>query len=164
MFFFAIWANCFSSRETAKQIRFFGDPFSGEYCIFQTLRLFSLIFLISQLVSYTAFNVCRTNVFSVIYDSIDGIKRERGREWRLIRLPPCRHPSCKPPEIPTPAVIEKEFIKRQGKVRRCWLGDRIYSILCRASYFALGWIWRKGLIHPFLQIILEQFILFFNSS
>ena len=47
----------------------------------------------------------------------------------------------------------------------CCLGDRIYSFPCRASYFALGRIWRKdGWIHPFLLIILVQFIIFFKSS
>ena len=43
--------------------------------------------------------------------------------------------------------------RRKGK-GRCWcLGDRIYSIL--ASIYGTGWI------HPFRQIILMQFILFF---
>ena len=38
------------------------------------------------------------------------------------------------------------------------------SIPCRASYFALGRFRRIGFIHPFLQIILVQFISSQNSS
>ena len=47
--------------------------------------------------------------------------------------------------------MEKYRIK--GKGRRCCLGDRIYKISCRASYFAPGRFWRIWWIHPFLQII-----------
>ena len=38
-------------------------------------------------------------------------------------------------------LIEEGFIRRlrrEGKVRRCYLGDRIYQFPCRASYHALG--------------------------
>ena len=60
--------------------------------------------------------------------------------------------------------IKKE-IQKTRQMSSCCLGDRIYSFPCRASYFALGRIWRKdGWIHPFLLIILVQFIIFFKSS
>ena len=38
--------------------------------------------------------------------------------------------------VPVLAIIEEGFIQkiRQGKGRRCSLGDRISSIPCRASY------------------------------
>ena len=56
-------------------------------------------------------------------------------------------------------------IQKTRQMSSCCLGDRIYSFPCRASYFALGRIWRKdGWIHPFLLIILVQFIIFFKSS
>ena len=42
--------------------------------------------------------------------------------------------------------------------------DRIYSISCCASYFALGRFWRIEWIYPFLQIILMLIILVFKSS
>ena len=67
--------------------------------------------------------------------------------------------------------------RTEGKGRRCCLGHRIYSFPCRTSYFAPGWyvekdellhkgvmkkrinftrmIWRKGLIHHILQIVLH---------
>ena len=64
----------------------------------------------------------------------------------------------------TSPAYKKDKYRREGKGLRCCLGNRIYSIICHASYFALGRFRRIGGIHPFLQIILEQFILFFKSS
>ena len=59
-------------------------------------------------------------------------------------------------------------IQKTRQMSSCCLGDRIYSFPCRASYFALGRIWRKdGLnssfssnhpsaIHHIFQIVLLQ--------
>ena len=35
-------------------------------------------------------------------------------------------------------ALKKDSYKREGKGRRCFLEDRIVSIPCRASFFALG--------------------------
>ena len=59
---------------------------------------------------------------------------------------------------------KKDKYRRKDKGRRCCLGDRIASIPCRVSYCALGRFWRIGWIHPFLQIILLHFILFFQCE
>ena len=84
--------------------------------------------------------------------------------WKIIAGPLLS--SKKTPEtcnVPTLYIIEE--IQKTRQMSSCCLGDRIYSFPCRASYFALGRIWRKdGWIHPFLLIILVQFIIFFKSS
>ena len=36
-----------------------------------------------------------------------------------------------------PTPYKQDTYRRQGKGRRCWLGDSIYAIPCLASYFAL---------------------------
>ena len=56
--------------------------------------------------------------------------------------------------------------RREGKGRRCYLGERIDSIPCRTNYFPLGWFEERDgfMIHPILHIVLVQFILFFISS
>ena len=52
-------------------------------------------------------------------------------------------------------TLTKDLYKRQGKGRRCCLGDIIYSILFRASYFPPGWF-EEWWIPPFLHFILVQ--------
>ena len=42
---------------------------------------------------------------------------------------------------------KKDVYRRGGKVRRCCLGDRIYSISCRSSYFAPGCYKEKDEMH-----------------
>ena len=44
---------------------------------------------------------------------------------------------------------KKDLYRRKGKGRHLFLGDRIDSIPCRASYFVPWRCWRKGWIHPF---------------
>ena len=48
--------------------------------------------------------------------------------------------------------------RRDGKGRRCSLGDSIASIPCRA-----GRVEEKADLHPILQLVLVQISLFFNS-
>ena len=47
--------------------------------------------------------------------------------------------------------MKKDKDRREGKGRRCCLGDRIDSMYCRASYFAPGWYDER-----------DEFILFSN--
>ena len=60
--------------------------------------------------------------------------------------------------------ISERFKQKKGNCCRCCLRDRIYSIASPRWLFCTRKIWRKGLIHPFLHIVLVQFILFFISS
>ena len=61
-------------------------------------------------------------------------------------------------------TISERFKQKKGNCCRCCLRDRIYSIASPRWLFCTRKIWRKGLIHPFLHIVLVQFILFFISS
>ena len=64
-------------------------------------------------------------------------------------------------------TVHRRRIKTKAKIckgLRFCVGNKIYSIPYRASYFVPGRFWRIWWIHPFLQIILLQFILFFNSD
>ena len=47
-------------------------------------------------------------------------------------------------------LFKKDVYRRKGKCRRCCLGDIIYSIPCRFSYFSPGWYEEK-----------DEFIIFF---
>ena len=61
-------------------------------------------------------------------------------------------------------VLKKDKYRRKAKGRRCCLGEqKLFSSLPPQLLFNRT-IWRIGWIHPFLQIILMQFILFFKSS
>ena len=78
---------------------------------------------------------------------------------------------------------KKDLYRREGKGRRGCLGDRIYSIPCHTSYFALGWneekdefhqddmnkslncnrmIWRKGLLSPGWSEEKDDIVIFFK--
>ena len=61
------------------------------------------------------------------------------------RRPPWSWPSAQPDPWLTPAhtVRTHDNYRRGGKGRRCCLGHRMYSIPCRASYFAPGWYEEK---------------------
>ena len=61
------------------------------------------------------------------------------------------------------AAQKKDLYRRECKGRRCFLGDRIVSLPCRASYFAPGRL-EEFDFHPILHFVLSQFSLFVNSS
>ena len=44
------------------------------------------------------------------------------------------------------STVEEGLYRRKGKGRHCYLGDKMYLILCRASYFTLG------AIHPIFKL------------
>ena len=67
------------------------------------------------------------------------------------------------PLLAWPKPNKKDIYRREGKGRRCFLGDRIASIPCQASYFVPGWDEQADL-HPILQIVLAKIRLFFKSS
>ena len=53
---------------------------------------------------------------------------------------------------------KKDKDRSKGKGRRLCLGERIYSISCRASYFAKDGLEEQDEFITFFQIILVQFI------
>ena len=50
-------------------------------------------------------------------------------------IPPARHQAAGTRYL---ACIEEESDRRQGKGRRCWLGERIDSVPCRTRILAPG--------------------------